>query len=425
MSDAQSMTRERALEIVRRAVVGELPPGIAAPAEDEDFAQNGKIDSMGWVGILSAVEEATGLRNFGNPWPEDKPQSMRAVAELLCAATVAVPREALEEPPARQTDAPSRVSLNGWGYSLGSIVVPAEQIEKKWNLPAHTLCERAGIQSVRKASELEDEVTLAQRAAEAALAKAQVDAADVDFVVATSTTFLRLPSLAAALHSRLLLREESGALEIGGACAGLIFALAVAKSLLQGGAHRTALIVASEVHSRRLAPPRLPGELCGLFGDGACALVFTASDSAAEAGALCMGDFIWGCSGAFSASLCVSIGEAQGIEVQFKGDQLAHAAVAQLDRLIAALETRSGKSRNEVSCFALHQPNPRLVEVLAERARIPLQKIRLVSRTSGNLGAATCGVSLCHALDAADQPNPLIFLAAVAPGLLWGGAYFS
>lgn len=424
MGDPKAMTLERARELVRKAVAGELPPGATLPADEEDFVQNDAVDSMGWVGILSAIEEATGLRNFGNPWPEGKPQSVRAVADLLCAASTAVPHEGHEERPAPQP-VRATVFLKGWGCSLGSTVVPADEIEKMWNLPARTLCERAGIESVRKASESEDEVSLAQRAAEAALARAQVDAADVDFVVATSTTFLRLPSLAATLHSRLLLREECGALDVGGSCAGLIYALATASGLLQSGAPRAALIVASEAHSRRLAPPRLPGELCGLFGDGACALVVTTAESAPEAGALRLGAFIWGCSGTFSSSLAARAGEGQGVEVEFNGEQLAHAAITQLSRVIDGLEIRSGRSRSEVSCFALHQPNPRLVEILAERAQIPLRKIPLVSASCGNLGAATCGVSLCQALEGAVPPHSLVFLAAVAPGLIWGGAYLS
>jgi 3-oxoacyl-[acyl-carrier-protein] synthase III len=84
--------------------------------------------------------------------------------------------------------------------------------------------------------------------------------------------------------------------------------------------------------------------------------------------------------------------------------------------------------RDEVDCFAIHEPNPRFVELLALRAKIPLEKIPLVSRTCGNLGSVTCGASLCTALGRikANSPAPrlpLIFLAAVGPGLIWGGTY--
>ena len=69
----------------------------------------------------------------------------------------------------------------------------------------------------------------------------------------------------------------------------------------------------------------------------------------------------------------------------------------------------------------------RLSRVFAQNARIPIEKIPLVSRNYGNLGSATCGVSLCTALSAhATRPaatRPLIFVAAVGPGLLWAGTF--
>jgi 3-oxoacyl-[acyl-carrier-protein] synthase-3 len=430
MRNAKAIDREQALEIVRKAVAAELPPGVPGPAEEEDFVQSEAIDSMGWVGILSAMEEVTGIRNFGNPWPEGKPQSIRNLAELLCASSAQMPHATEEVAIARQPERGLSVSLKGWGYSLGSITVTAEQVEEEWRLPPRTIRERAGIHSVCRATDSEDEVSLAQKAAETALEKAQLDFADVDFLLATSTTFLRLPSLPAALHSRLLLEENCGALDMGGACAGLVHSLAVAKSLLQDGKRRNALIVASEVHGRRLNGSGLPGELCALFGDGACALVLTNSEPADGPSGPRLGDAIWGCSGTFAASLEVSVRAGAGFEMQFKGEQLAHAAVTQLDRMIAALESRGGKPRNEVRFFALHEPNPRIIEILAEKAHIPMQKIPLISRTCGNLGAATCGVSLCHALaETANKTpadgHPTIFMAAVAPGLIWGGISLS
>jgi 3-oxoacyl-[acyl-carrier-protein] synthase III len=71
------------------------------------------------------------------------------------------------------------------------------------------------------------------------------------------------------------------------------------------------------------------------------------------------------------------------------------------------------------------------MEIFAHRADIPAERIAMVSRTSGNLGSATCGVSLCTALTRAQRDfdnfsapsKPLIFVAAVGPGLVWAGAY--
>jgi len=101
-----------------------------------------------------------------------------------------------------------------------------------------------------------------------------------------------------------------------------------------------------------------------------------------------------------------------------------------MERILEILENKSRRLRTEVDYFALHQPNPRVVEILAEKAKIPLGRIPLASATGGNLGSATCGISLCQALtDLRTRSNPsqppLIFMAAVGPGLIWGGAFLN
>src|SRR3990170_6606322 len=148
--------------------------------------------------------------------------------------------------------------------------------------------------------------------------------------------------------------------------------MATAKALLSGSRHRVALVVASEVHSRRLSSLKVPGEFRGLFGDGACAFVLTRSESGRNNEIFQLGNFVWGCSGTLSSALRVSLADTGEVEVQFKGEQLASAAVSTLDRILYNLGKTSGKSRSEVSHFALHEPNPRVVGILAQRAKIPL-----------------------------------------------------
>jgi 3-oxoacyl-[acyl-carrier-protein] synthase-3 len=230
------------------------------------------------------------------------------------------------------------------------------------------------------------------------------------------------------LHSRLLLRESCGALDVGGACAGLIYGFAIAKGLLIANSQKSGLVVASEVHSRRLTSPSVPAEFCGLFGDGACAFLLGRLERPEDDPAVHIGHTVWGCSGTFSSSLRLMLSERGEVMVDFEGKDLAGAAITQLDRVLQELQVRSGRARSEVDYFALHQPNPRITEILAQRCALPLAKIPTVSRTYGNLGSVTCGASLCDALtESSKRPTPrvrpVVFMAAVAPGLIWGGSY--
>jgi 3-oxoacyl-[acyl-carrier-protein] synthase-3 len=418
---------ETALATARTSVGSKLSP---LPKDDVDLVETGALDSMGWVDTLIGIESATSIRDFGNPWPDERPKSIRALADMIHEAQKPTPDESTGERRIAGTPDKWETLIAGWGYTLGSLTVNAEQIESELSLPLRKIRDGAGIESVRLAADGEDELGLAQRAADIALEMADVPVERIDFLVATSTTFLGFPSFAASLHSRLLLRETSGALDVGGACAGLIYSLAMAKSLLRTRSQGVALVVASEVHSRRLSAPQVPGEFRGLFGDGACAFILMNVANAAQSGRVRLQEFIWGCSGTFASSLGVKISDSAGLNIQFKGEQLAHAAVIEMDRIIGTLENLSAKPRSEVDYFALHQPNPRVVEILAEKAKIPLERIPLVSKACGNLGSVTCGASLCQALTSLqmspDHPRtPLIFMAAVAPGLLWGGAFLN
>lgn len=425
MNSRYSLDESQALEIVRASVLDKLP---SLPQDDVDLVETGALDSMAWVDTLIAIESATGIRDFGNPWPKNRPRSICTLAEMI-RETQDGAAEAEPAPHARQAGSPGRnIALAGWGSSLGSVTIEAEQIEREAGLPLNKIRKGAGIHSVRVAAETEDELNLAQKAAEAALDAAEIPVDAIDLLVSTSSTFLGFPSFAAALHSRLLLPETSGALDVGGACAGLIYSLATAKGLLCTRSAGTALVVAAEVHHRRLKGPQVPGEFHGLFGDGACAFVLTNAEDAGQDGNLRLGDFVWGCSGASASLLRVRMTESAGVSVDFRGEQLAYAAVAQLDRIFGMLEKLSATSRTEVDWFALHQPNPRAVEILADRARIPFERIPLLSRTSGNLGSVTCGASLCHvltALPANGKRKPLVYMAAVGPGLVWGGTYWN
>jgi len=424
--------RHKSVELACQCVAREIGPGVSLPGEEEDLVLSGVLDSMGWVGVLTVIESATGIHNFGNPWPEGRPQSIRALAEAIVEGFAQLTPDSANRASTSAAGSGPIISVAGWGHALGSRLIDAAEIEAICSLPSGTIHDHAGIESVCQAGDREDEATLAQQAAEAALEKSGLEIPDVDLLVATSTTFLRLPSLAATLHTRLLLPESSGAFDVGGACVGVVQALATAKALLAAGSSRNALVVAADLPSRRLASSSAPGEFRGLFGDGSCAFVLSRSESAGPGGrSWRLGDFAWGCAGEFAASLRLAIPEASPVQVEFQGEPLGRAALRQLERLVESLEALTGKPRSEVAYFALHEPNPRLVEIFSRNSCIPLEKMAPISRTCGNLGAATCGVNLCAALakvDASpvalsDSSPAVIFVAAVGPGMLFGGTW--
>ena len=263
---------------------------------------------------------------------------------------------------------------------------------------------------------------------EEALRGASCGAQELDWIIATSETHHEYPALAAQLHSRLLARENCGALDVGGACLGLLNAVAVAQSLIGSGAATTVGVVTADVHSRVLTPGRVVGEFGGLFGDGASAFLLRREEDVQDGSGYRLGDFLFGCAGQYAAAIRVAL-KRDGLDVKFDGEAISRAAITRMEKVITALEARSGISRESVGGFATHQPNPRLLTLLAKQCGVSPETFPPICRTSGNLGSSMCGAALHAALQNAakvesGQRKP-IFLVSLGPGLLFGGTWLT
>jgi 3-oxoacyl-[acyl-carrier-protein] synthase-3 len=315
------------------------------------------------------------------------------------------------------------------GFLTGSRVVASEEVDRAFGMPIGKLRKRAGIESLAYASKGENEVSLGAKAAEQALHAASCGAQKLEWIIATSETHHDFPGLAAQLHSRLLARESCGALDVGGGCLGLLNALAVAQSLISSGAARTIVVVTADVHSRALTPERVAGEFGGLFGDGASAFVVRGEEGARDVTGYRLGAFLFGCAGQYAAAIRVAAKNDGSVELYFDGDALSRAAITRMEKVISAMEARSGISRAAVGSFATHQPNPRLLTLLAKQCGVSLDAFSPICRTSGNLGSSMCGAALHAALHNAAKMKSAerkpIFLASLGPGLLFGGSWLT
>jgi 3-oxoacyl-[acyl-carrier-protein] synthase III len=321
------------------------------------------------------------------------------------------------------------VAITGWAAALGARRVLSEEVDRAFGMPIGKLRSRAGIESVSYAAEGETELTLGAQALQRALEVAGCQAEEIDWIIASSETHVGYPSLAAQLHKRASAREKCGVLDAGGACLGLLNALAVAQSFLDSGRARNVAVVTADVHSRTLVPGRVAGEFGGLFGDGASAFVLRNDGEVEESVGYILGKFFFGCANQYAEAICVAGVENGGLAVRFDGEALSRAAITRMERTLTEVEKTSGICRLEVGAFATHQPNPRLVTLLAKQCNVPVAAFPEVARKSGNLGSSTCGVALHVALEAAAK-MPLsarkpIFLASLGPGLLYGGGWLT
>ncbi len=321
----------------------------------------------------------------------------------------------------------SKVFVVGSNSAFGSRVVPSEQVDHAFGMPSGKLRHRAGIISLAYATKEENEGTLAAQAASPLLTAGKEKGQGVDWIVAASETHHAYPSLSAILHARLGLPETCSVLDVGSGCLAVVQALAVAQALLVSGRGTRALVASGDVHSRALRPGRAEGEFGGLFGDGASAFLLTSVKPDANRPAYRLGEYFFGCASQYAETISVSDNGGSRLNVQFDGEALSRAAVNRMVKILHEVERRSGVSRKDVSAFATHQPNPRLVTLLAKQLKVPASAFPPIAATSGNLGATTCGAALHAALlhaskQPAEQRKP-IFVASLGPGLVFGGGW--
>lgn len=426
---ASSVSHEEAwIRMIEDCFRREAGSSCQLPGQSVDLIQAGILDSMAWVSFLRAVETASAVSDLGSGLNE-RPASFASVLEMLRISRGSPsPADDSEAENARFTAMQFAV-IAASSSAVGSRVIPSEEIDRAFGMSIGKLRHRAGIESVAQGTDRENELSLGAQAAEEALRSAGCGARDLDWIIATSETHHNYPSLAAQLHSRLLLRENCGALDVGGACLGLLNGLAVAQSLIGSGRAKNIAVVTADVHSRTLMPGRVAGEFGGLFGDGASAFLLRAGQAADSTSGFRLGDFLFGCAGQYAAAIQVADDKEGGLTVQFDGEALSRAAITRLEKVITAVELRSGIPRTSVGGFATHQPNPRLLTLLAKQCGVSPDTFPPISRTAGNLGSSMCGAALHAALHNASRlqiaERKPIFLASLGPGLLFGGGWLT
>ncbi|MFJ7280920.1 beta-ketoacyl-ACP synthase 3 [Kitasatospora sp. NPDC098663] len=256
-------------------------------------------------------------------------------------------------------------------------------------------------------------VSTADLAIEAAAhALAQRPALNVDaLVLATITPDRRCPATAPDVAARLGLAGIP-AFDVAAACAGLLYGLQIASSLIRSATHRTVLVIAAD----RIPSLVDPGDrtTAPLFGDGAAALLVRAGRPL-EHGAL--GPVVLGSDGRHADTVTV---EHDGF-LAMRGAEMFQHAVTHLASGAEQALIAAGWSLACVDRFIPHQANTRITDAVARR--LGLDEHRVLDRIAdtGNTSAASIPLALSAALaEGRVRPGQRLLLSAAGAGLTWG-----
>ena len=280
------------------------------------------------------------------------------------------------------------------------------------------IVERTGIHARHFADYGVTASDLALPAAQAAIAAAGIAAAEIDLIiVATSTPDMVFPSTACLLQHKLGI-AGGAAFDVQAVCSGFVYALTVADSMIRTGAASKALVVGAEVFSRIL--DFKDRTTCVLFGDGAGAVVLSASDTPGILATELHAD------GKHSGILCVpghvSGGKVSGDPLlKMDGQAVFKLAVGVLEKVARSVLEKAGRSEEDIDWLIPHQANIRIMQGTAKKLKLPLDKVVVTVDQHGNTSAASIPLALDVAVrDGRVKAGDTVMLEGVGGGFTWG-----
>ncbi|HMW22276.1 MAG TPA: beta-ketoacyl-ACP synthase III [Burkholderiaceae bacterium] len=281
------------------------------------------------------------------------------------------------------------------------------------------IVERTGIRARHFASADTNASDLAVDAARHALEAANLAGTDIDLIiVATSTPDMIFPSTATIVQRKLGIVHGCPAFDVQAVCSGFIYALTLADAMIRAGSVQNALVIGAEVFSRILNFE--DRTTCVLFGDGAGAVVLSASDKPGILATDLHAD------GRHIDILCTP-GSLSGGSVlgdpflRMDGQAVFKLAVGLLEGTARAVLEKAGRSAASVDWLVPHQANIRIMQSTARKLKLPMEKVIVTVDRHGNTSAASIPLALDEGVRSGRvQAGQTVLLEGVGGGFTWG-----
>ena len=298
---------------------------------------------------------------------------------------------------------------------------------------------KTGIHTRHIVSEGETSSDLAIRAAEKLFAINGVDRSTIDFVIlCTQSPDFSMPSTAGIVQHSLGLRVGIGATDINLGCSGYVYALGLAKGLVESSQAKSVLVLTVDTYSRYVNPG--DKSVRTLFGDGASASLITGVEGPDR-----LYGFTYGTDGNGAKSLIVPNGglrsgqtlapksstaerqlQSNGFDLYMDGPAIFNFTLDVVPKTVASILERADLSLDDVDLFVFHQANAYMLEHLRKKLGIEESKFFVSLEKSGNTVSSTIPIALSEAqMQGRLQSGMKIMLLGFGVGLSWGGLIVS
>jgi 3-oxoacyl-[acyl-carrier-protein] synthase III len=321
---------------------------------------------------------------------------------------------------------PKSVRITGWGMYAPERRLTNADLERVVDTSDEWIVQRTGIRERRIAAANETTATLSAIAGKRAIAVAGLAPDDIDVIlVATLTPDYWMPSTG-ALVKEAIGNTTAAAMDVMAACSGFVYAYTSADAYLRAGTFRHALVIGAETLSRFL--DFSDRSTCILFGDGAGAVVLSASDE--EGGGMAGLELTTDPDGAYMIWL-PSGGARSPVSgqtlargehfVRMEGKETYRYATKTLASSALKAIERAGWQPDEIDLFIPHQANVRIIESVAKGLGLPMEKMFVNVDRYGNTSAASVGIALAEAVyEGRIKVGDKVVLVAFGAGLTSG-----
>jgi 3-oxoacyl-[acyl-carrier-protein] synthase III len=293
--------------------------------------------------------------------------------------------------------------VTGWGRYVPSQVLTNADLERMVDTSDDWITSRTGIRERRVAAADETTASMAAVASLRAIRTAGIEPDDIDLILlGTLTPDYWMPSTA-ALVKEAIGNTRAAAMDVSAACSGFVYAFASAQAWINAGLAKHVLVIGAELLTRFL--DYTDRSTCILFGDGAGAVVLSASEepggalgvelTTAPEGAY----MIWlPAGGAKSPPSNETIARGEHF-IRMEGRETYRFATKTMATTALESVRRSGLTPDDVSLFIPHQANVRIIEAVAKGLGLPMDRMYTNVQKYGNTSAASVPIALAEAVN--------------------------
>ena len=309
----------------------------------------------------------------------------------------------------------------GTGSYLPKAIRTNQDLEKMVDTTDEWITVRTGIKERHIANEQETIAFMGKEASVQALQAAGLCANDLDLIiVATTSNQNAFPSAACEVQN-LLEIYDIPAFDVSAACAGFTYGLSIADNFIKAGSAKNVLVIGADALANA-CDPEDRGTII-LFGDGAAAVVVTATE---EAGILSTHINADGRFGDLLKLPNVERGNAEALNnsyLSMAGNEVFKVAVKKLSQVVVDTLAANDIDKEQLDWLVPHQANKRIITATAKKLGLAMEQVIVTLDKHGNTSAASVPLALDEGVRSGKiKPGQLVLLEAFGGGFTWGSA---